>query len=391
MDRDLMSIKKVIILGSTGSIGLQALDVIAKSEDFEIVGLSAGTRWRQLIDQAKQYSVKQIVLTDLEGIERAQAELQESDIDLLTGPEGIIELITETDADLVLNAIVGFAGLGPTVVTLGEGIDLALANKESLVVGGELVMALAEATGAQILPVDSEHAALHQLVSPLSPGILEKLTLTASGGPFRGLDRDALSQVSVSDALRHPTWQMGGKITIDSATLMNKGLELIEAHHLFAVDYKDLEVVVHPESIVHALVELCDGSQLAHLGMPDMRVPIAYALHYPDRVDLPVEKLSLAKSGSLTFEEADEATFSCLRLARSAGIEGGTAPCILNAANEIAVESFLEGKIAFTSIAEVVERALDGLASGSLHSFDMLYDVDRKTRSLARKLVTEVK
>ena len=246
----------------------------------------------------------------------------------------------------MLNGIVGSAGLVPTVATLGEGIDLALANKESLVVGGELVTQLSEATGAAIIPVDSEHSALHQLLAAERPAPCDRLILTASGGPFRGRKAAELEYVTVEQALAHPTWSMGGKITIDSATLMNKGLELIEAHHLFGTPYERIDVVVHPQSIVHSLIQLCDGATLAHLGYPDMRVPISYGLHYPERVDVPVRALDLAELGSLTFEPVDADTFACLRLARDAGRAGGTAPCTLNAANEIAVHAFLTGACA---------------------------------------------
>src|SRR5438046_1955720 len=234
----------------------------------------------------------------------------------LGGPEGLVRLVVDSGADLVLNALVGSAGLGPTVATLGEGIDLALANKESLVVGGELVSALAEATGAQIVPVDSEHSALYQLIGAERPGGIDRLVLTASGGPFRG--RRDLEDVTPQQALAHPTWEMGGRVTIDSATLMNKGLELIEAHHLFGVDYDAIDVVVHPQSIVHAMVHLNDGASLAHLGYPDMRVPISYALHHPERADVPVETLDLAAVGELSFEPPDTETFACLRLAYEA-------------------------------------------------------------------------
>ena len=264
---------------------------------------------------------------------------------MLAGAEGLVELITDTHCDLVLNALVGSAGLGPTIASLGEGIDLALANKESLVVGGELVMALAEATGAQVIPVDSEHSALYQLIGGERPGTVDRLVLTASGGPFRGRSADDLRTVSREDALAHPTWDMGGKITIDSATLMNKGLELIEAHHLFGVPYEQIDVVVHPQSIIHALVHMNDGASLAHLGYPDMRVPISYALHHPDRVDVPVRHLDLVELGQLTFEAPDLDAFPCLRLAREAAEVGGTAPCVLNAANEVAVHAFLAGEL----------------------------------------------
>src|SRR5207248_7690636 len=280
----------------------------------------------------------------------------------LGGPDGLVRLVTDSGADLVLNALVGSAGLGPTVAALGEGIDLALANKESLVVGGELVTALAEATGARIIPVDSEHSALFQLIrSERRPGTVDRLVLTASGGPFRGRRPEELQNVTVAEALAHPTWDMGGKITIDSATLMNKGLELIEAHHLFGLDYDRIDVVVHPQSIVHALIQLNDGAALAHLGYPDMRVPISYALNFPERVDVPVETLDLTALGRLTFEPPDEEAFPCLRIARQAAVAGGTAPCVMNAANEVAVQAFLDGQLPFTGIPELIERALEAV------------------------------
>jgi 1-deoxy-D-xylulose-5-phosphate reductoisomerase len=306
---------------------------------------------------------------------------------VLVGAEGLVRLVLESRPDLVLNALVGSAGLGPTVAALGEGIDLALANKESLVVGGELVMQLAEATGARILPVDSEHSALHQLVAGERPGSVEKLVLTASGGPFRGRTRAELEDVTVEQALDHPTWAMGGKITIDSATLMNKGLEVIEAHHLFGVPYDRIDVVVHPQSIVHAYVTLVDGAALAHLGHPDMRVPIAYALNDPERVDVPVRPLDLAEVGALTFERVDEQAFPCLRLAREAATAGGTAPCVLNAANEVAVHAFLQGRLGFLGIPAVIEGTLERLPALPVRAFESLYAADREARATAAELV----
>ena len=272
-------------------------------------------------------------------------------------------------------------------MALTEGIDVALANKESLVVGGELVMALSEATGARLVPVDSEHSALHQLLAGEHPGSVDSLVLTASGGPFRGRAREELEGVTVEQALRHPTWAMGGKITIDSATLMNKGLEVIEAHWLFGTPYDRIDVVVHPQSIVHALVQLCDGAALAHLGHPDMRVPIAYALHHPDRVDVPVRRLDLAAVGSLDFEPPDLDAFPCLRLARAAAEAGGTATCVLNAANEVAVHAFLGGRLGFMGIAAVIERTLERLPAERVHSFQSLYAADADARRVAGELV----
>ena len=376
--------RRILILGSTGSIGVQALDVLARSDDLELVGLSASSSWEALVAQAHQTGVRRIALRDPDAADAARAVW---DGEVLSGPEGLVELILESGADLVLNAIVGSAGLGPTVATLGEGIDLALANKESLVVGGELVMQLAEATGAQILPVDSEHSALHQLLEGEAPGTVDKLVLTASGGPFRGRTREDLAAVSVAQALAHPTWAMGGKISIDSATLMNKGLEVIEAHHLFGVPYERIDVVVHPQSIVHSYVLLCDGAALAHLGNPDMRVPIAYALHHPERVELPVGALDLAAIGSLTFEPVDTDSFPCLRLAREAGGAGGTAPCVLNAANEVAVHAFLAERLPFTGIADVIGATLEQLPGEPVRAFDTLYEADREARAVAAALV----
>ncbi|HUR85673.1 MAG TPA: 1-deoxy-D-xylulose-5-phosphate reductoisomerase [Solirubrobacteraceae bacterium] len=377
--------RRLLILGSTGSIGTQALDIVARDPELELVGLSAESSAEALVAQARAFGVKRIALADPDAGARAAESWTDGEV--LTGAEGLVKLVVESGADLVLNALVGSAGLGPTVATLGEGIDLALANKESLVVGGELVMALAEATGAQILPVDSEHSALHQLLAGERAGTVEKLVLTASGGPFRGRTRADLEDVTVQDALKHPTWDMGGKITIDSATLMNKGLEVIEAHHLFGVPYDRIDVVVHPQSIVHSMITLIDGAALAHLGHPDMAVPISYALHHPERVDVPVKRLDLAEVGALTFEPVDHDAFPCLALARAAAVAGGTAPCVLNAANEIAVHAFLAGRIGFLGIAEVIERTLEALPPAPVRAFDSLYEADREAREIASNMV----
>jgi 1-deoxy-D-xylulose-5-phosphate reductoisomerase len=377
--------KRVLILGSTGSIGEQALDVVAGSAELELAGLSAGTNWERLGAQARASGVAAVALSDPEAAERARAELD--GVRVLAGEPGVSELIATSGADLVLNAIVGTAGLGPTIVVLSEGIDLALANKESLVIGGELITALAEGTRARILPVDSEHSALFQLLRGEGPGPVERLILTASGGPFRG--RTDLSGVTVAEALAHPTWEMGGRITVDSATLMNKGLEVIEAHHLFGVPYGRIDVVVHPQSIVHSLIELNDGAQLAHLGLPDMRVPISYALHFPERADVTVPKLDLAAVGRLEFEQPDLDTFACLRLAREAGEAGGTAPCALNAADEVAVAAFLEGRIPFAAIPEVIASVLDQIEPSPIGHFEQLFECDARARELAERLVTQ--
>ncbi len=374
--------KRVLILGSTGSIGTQALEVIGASDALQVAGLSADSSWERVLAQARDHGVPAVALADADSAERASAAWGGQ---VLAGEDGIRELILASKPDLVLNAVVGAAGLGPTIVALTEGIDLALANKESLVIGGELVMALAEATGARIIPVDSEHSALFQLIGAEPPGTVDQLVLTASGGPFRG--RTDLSGVTREEALAHPTWEMGGRITIDSATLMNKGFEMIEAHHLFGVPYEQIDVVVHPQSIIHSLINLNDGASLAHLGYPDMKVPISYALQYPERADVDVPTLDLASIGQLTFEPPDPETFACLRLARQAGEAGGTAPCVLNAADEVAVEAFLAKRIPFTGIPEVIERTLEALPGGPVRHFEDLFDVDEAAREHARGLI----
>jgi 1-deoxy-D-xylulose-5-phosphate reductoisomerase len=379
--------KRLLVLGSTGSIGKQALDVCSRSQELEIVGLAAGGSWETLVEQARAHDVARIALGD----EHAAARAAEAwtDGQVLAGADGLVRLVVESGAELVLNALVGSVGLGPTVATLGEGIDLALANKESLVVGGELVTALAEATGARIVPVDSEHTALHQLISGQPAGAVQRLTITASGGPFRGRRREQLADVTVEGALAHPTWAMGGKITIDSATLMNKGLELMEAHHLFGTPYERIDVVVHPQSLVHGLVQLADGAMLAHLGPPDMRVAISYALHGGESVQLPITALDLAAVGALTFERVDLDAFPCLRLAGEAARAGGTAPCLLNAANEIAVHAFLDGRLSFLEIPEVIEQTLSELDSQPVSSFESLYEADREARAVAAQAVAD--
>jgi 1-deoxy-D-xylulose-5-phosphate reductoisomerase len=367
--------RKLLILGATGSIGTQALQMVAASDDLEVVGLAAGSSWEPLLEAARQHGVPIVALADAEAAAAARSNW---DGEVLEGDQGIRRLVADSGADLVLNGMVGAAGLGPTVVALSEGIDVALANKESLVIGGELTMALAEATGAMLLPVDSEHSALYQLIASQPPGSVERLVLTASGGPFRG--RTDLSEVSVEDALAHPTWRMGGRITIDSATLMNKGFEAIEAHLLFGVPYERIEVVIHPQSIVHSVIDLNDGASLAHLGYPDMRVPISYALHHPERADVDVPRLDLATVGELSFEQPDLETFACLRLALEAGRAAGSAPCVLNAADEVAVGAFLAGRIPFTGIAETVEGVLAEMPAAPVTHFEDLFAIDEEAR-----------
>jgi 1-deoxy-D-xylulose-5-phosphate reductoisomerase len=356
--------RRVLVLGSTGSIGVQALDVLAESrggdDPLRVVGLAAGSRWQDVLAQASSFDVGAIYLHDPDASARARDAILGAG-STIHACGSVVELVERTEPDLVLNAIVGFDGLEATVACLERGIDVALANKESLVAAGSLCMELAERTGASIIPVDSEHSALQQCIADSTPDEVASLVLTASGGPFRGRTRTQLADVTVDQALDHPTWSMGGKITIDSATLMNKGLELVEAMVLFDLPADRVEVVVNPTSIVHALVRHRDGSLLAHLGWPDMRVPIAWALHFPLRPHVDARPLDLVDMPPLAFERPDMETFRCLALARAAATEGRGAPCVLNAANEVAVAAFLDGRIGFLDIERIVADALDAV------------------------------
>ena len=375
--------KRVLILGATGSIGTQALEIIAGREDLVPVGLAVGSDWQTAVAQARGFGLDTIAVADPAAAAEARSHFDGS---VLEGEAAARELIGLTNPDIVLNGIVGAAGLGPTIAALTLGIDVALANKESLVIGGELVTELASATGARLLPVDSEHSALFQLIDGEDEQALERIVLTASGGPFRG--RSDLHGITVEEALDHPTWAMGGRITIDSATLMNKGFEMIEAHHLFGLPYDRIAVVVHPQSIVHSLIDLRDGATLAHLGHPDMRVPIAYALTWPERAAVPVERLDLATVGRLEFEQPDPETFRCLALAREAGESGGIAPCVLNAADEVAVAAFLDGRVSFLDIARVIEQTLNDIGTGPAKSFEELFAVDEASRERASEIIS---
>jgi 1-deoxy-D-xylulose-5-phosphate reductoisomerase len=351
--------KRVAILGATGSIGVQAREVIERHPDLELVAASSGSR-------------------PLDGV----APLTQVGGDP-------VELLEQAEPDVVLNAVVGFAGVRATLWTLERGIDLALANKESLVAAGELALGALERGGGRLLPVDSEHSALYQCLEGRAPETVDSVVLTASGGPFRGRNRSELEDVTPDDALAHPTWSMGPKITVDSATLANKGLEVIEAHFLFDLPYERIEVVIQPTSVVHALVRLRDGSSLAHVGYPDMRVPISYALTYPDRAAVDLPQLDFASGLVLEFEPVDEESFPMLGLARLAGERGGSYPCAFNAANEVAVAAFLEGRLPFLGIPEVVERTLDAADGSPATDVDSLDEADREARRLAEQaLVT---
>jgi 1-deoxy-D-xylulose-5-phosphate reductoisomerase len=345
--------RRVALLGATGSIGTQALEIIAAHPELELVAAASGSQ-------------------PVDGL----APLAQVGGDLT-------ELLERAEPDVVLNAVVGFAGLPATIWTLERGIDLALANKESLVAGGDLARSAWEKGRGHILPVDSEHSAAFQLLEGRASETVDSLVLTASGGPFRGRARADLAAVTPTDALAHPTWNMGPKITVDSATLMNKGLELIEAHFLFDLPYDRIEVVVHPTSIVHALVRFRDGAALAHLGYPDMRVPISYALTYPERANTPIAPLDLSSGLILEFSAPDEEAFPSLALARAAGEAGRSMPCVLNAANEVAVATFLDGRLPFLSIPEVVERTLNAIEAVVARDLDDLTAIDAEARRVA--------
>ena len=347
--------KSLVILGSTGSIGTQALEV-CKRDGYKVEGLAAASNIELLEKQAREFKVKSVAVFNEEKAKELKIKLKDTDIKVLSGVEGVCELAT-MDADIALNSIVGIAGLRPTLAAIESGKDIALANKETLVTGGDIVNKAAREKGVKILPVDSEHSAIFQSLQGAPKGSLKKILLTASGGPFFGKTKKDLENVTVKEALAHPNWSMGAKITIDSATLMNKGLEVIEAVHLFGISANDIEVLVHRQSILHSAVELCDGAVIGQLGTPDMRLPIQYALTYPERSNYAFEKLSLADVGTLTFQKPDTETFKCLPLCIAAINEGGLRPTAVNGANEEAVRLFLEGKIKFLQIAELVEKA----------------------------------
>lgn len=347
--------KSLVILGSTGSIGTQALEV-CRRDGYKVVALAAGSNVELLEAQAREFNVKAVAVFNEEKANELKIKLADTDIKVLSGVEGVCS-VAEMEADIALNSIVGIAGLRPTLAAIESGKDIALANKETLVTGGDIVNRKAREKGVKILPVDSEHSAIFQSLQGAPRGSLKKILLTASGGPFFGKTRNDLENVTVKEALAHPNWSMGAKITIDSATLMNKGLEVIEAVHLFGVSANDIEVLVHRQSILHSAVELSDGAVIGQLGTPDMRLPIQYALTYPERSNYAFEKLSLSDIGTLTFQKPDTETFRCLPLCISAINEGGLRPTAVNGANEEAVRLFLEGKIKFLQIAELVEKA----------------------------------
>ena len=382
--------KRVCVLGSTGSIGTQTLDVARRHPEFvKIVALSANTQAELLFEQAREFSVEHAVLANAEIAEAWRARFAEIGATLHAGPEAIVELCNLPEVDMVVNSLVGAAGMQASYATLVAGKQLALANKESLVVGGDVLMPLS--THETLLPIDSEHGAIYQCLLGEDPAEVTRLWVTASGGPFRGKKAADLQNITVEQALSHPTWNMGRKISIDSSTLMNKGLEVIEAHHLFAMPYDKIAVVVQPQSAIHSMVEFTDGSVKAHLGTTDMRIPIQFALSYPARWSAPVEPLDFRTLGSLEFEAPDLETFRCLALAIEAGTTGGTLPAVMNAANEVAVAAFLDEQIPYLGIAELVERTMNhAVRKGSVKkatSIEELLAIDAETRVYARELV----
>ena len=381
--------KKICILGSTGSIGTQALDVIRQhSEHFEAHTLTAYNNSKLLIQQAREFLPDAVVIVREDLYQEVSEALSDLPIKVYTGSQSLCEVVANAEVDIVLTAMVGFSGLRPTIAAINAGKNIALANKETLVVAGELICNLAIKNKVAILPVDSEHSAILQSLTGEGDNKVEKILLTASGGPFRTFTREQMAAVTPAQALRHPNWEMGAKITIDSATLMNKGFEMIEAKWLFDISPEDIQVVVHPESIIHSAVQFTDGSVKAQLGVPDMRLPIQYAFTYPARLHLDGERLDLFALKQMNFESADMERFPCLRLAYEAIEKGGTVPCVLNAANEVVNLAFREGIIKYLDIAKIIEETMNALPVLLHPSLEQLIEIDQQARDYAQQLVT---
>lgn len=376
--------KKISILGSTGSIGRQTLDVISHYPDrFQVEALAGGHQVELLAEQARLFRPRKVSVATKALAEQLSGLLPDG-IKIFYGEEGLLETAAGTDADLVVTAVVGSQGLKPTLAAIEAGKHIGLANKETLVSAGHLVTALAQAKGVELMPIDSEHSAIFQCLNGESREQIHKITLTASGGSFRDRTRDELKGVTVEEALRHPNWSMGSKITIDSATMVNKGLEVIEAHWLFGLPYDQIDVLIHPESIIHSFVEFVDGSVIAQMGLPDMRVPIQYALTYPQRLRTPASSLKLSDIGRLHFREMDMERFPCLRMAFESGQRGGSAPTVFNAANEVAVERFLKGEIAFLEIEDIIEATLNRHDPVRKPELGHILEIDAWARDAAR-------
>jgi 1-deoxy-D-xylulose-5-phosphate reductoisomerase len=378
---------RIAILGSTGSIGRSALEVVARHRDqFEIVGLAANSNLNLLIEQVARFEPKAAVLRD----ESVALPDSSARTEWRSGRTALLELAARSDVDVVVNALVGAAGLEPTLAALGAGHRLALANKESLVAGGSLVLDAARRGGGEIVPIDSEHSAISQCIQGHSSEAVRRVILTASGGPFRGCNSAELALVGADAALQHPTWDMGGKITIDSATLANKALEVIEAHFLYGLAYEAIEAVVHPQSVIHSFVEFIDGSVLAQLGVPTMELPILYALSYPDRVnDQVLQTYDPVQSSPLTFEEIDHAVFPMFALGVEAGRRSGCSPTVYNAGNEVAVQAFLEGRVGFLEITDIVEEGMDRVGTHELRDIDDVIAADEAARAVASEVATK--
>ncbi|HXG14857.1 MAG TPA: 1-deoxy-D-xylulose-5-phosphate reductoisomerase [Calidithermus sp.] len=381
--------KRVIVLGATGSIGLRTLELVQSfPEEFAVVGLAARGRDVDLVaDLVRKHAPRAVALLDPRAVDRLAERLPAPRPALLAGPEGLVALVRDVEADIVVSALVGAAGLMPTMTAIQAGRTVALANKETLVMAGPMMTGAARERGVPLLPIDSEHSAIFQCLAGHNRSEVHRVLLTASGGPFREVPGDRLASVTVEDALRHPTWKMGAKITIDSATLMNKGLEVIEARWLFDLAPEQIQVLVHPQSIVHSMVEYIDGSVIAQLGVADMGVPILYALTYPERRPTPAPRLDLTRVAPLTFLEPDLVRFPCLGLARRALLAGGAAPVVLNAANEVAVAAFLDRRVGFTAIPALIERALTELAAGGCGSIEECVSIDAETRRRVQEWV----
>jgi 1-deoxy-D-xylulose-5-phosphate reductoisomerase len=381
--------KRLTVLGATGSVGRRALELVAHfPEQFRVEGLAArGSNPDLVAELCRAHRPRVVALSDEDAVDALARALGHPRPEILGGARGLVALARDLGSDVVLSAIVGGAGLLPTMAAIEAGKAVAVANKEPLVMAGSLMTAAARRHKAPLLPVDSEHSAIYQCLEGQQRGQVHRILLTASGGPFRRLPKAEMVAVTVEDALNHPTWKMGAKITVDSATLMNKGLEVIEARWLFDLPSDQVQVVVHPQSIIHSMVEYVDGSVIAQLGVADMGIPILYALNYPDRLPWPGERLDLTKTGPLTFEEPDVDRFPCLALARQALAAAGCAPAILNAANEVAVGAFLEGRIGYTQIAELIAAALDGMPARALDSIETCVAVDAETRRFVEERV----
>jgi 1-deoxy-D-xylulose-5-phosphate reductoisomerase len=382
------TIKKIAILGSTGSIGTQALEVIkANKNSFSVEVLVANNNADLLIKQALEFNPNCVVIADESKYNYVKEALQKHDIKVYAGNKAISEVVQMESIDMVLAAIVGYAGLASTIAAINAGKQIALANKETLVVAGDLVTTLAKQKGVNLYPVDSEHSAIFQCLTGEFHNPVEKIYLTASGGPFRGKDKNFLATVKKEQALKHPNWEMGAKITIDSASMMNKGLEVIEAKWLFGLKPEQIDVIVHPQSIVHSLVQFTDGSMKAQMGLPDMKLPIQYALAYPQRIKSDFPRFSFFNYPQLTFEPADTKTFRNLALAYEAMNKGGNAPCVLNAANEVAVDAFLKDKINFLQMSEVVDKCLQTIAFIDKPNYNDYVLTDKETRAVAQSII----